>query len=79
MSFFDKLFNRNKVSTQEETAGTPAAQVRDIASALARGQSFFIGEVGAFDGCLYESRFDGNCWTPTQHPAVWILKGRLNE
>ena len=46
---------------------------RDIETAIAAGQVFGDGEKGKLEGATYQSRIDGNAWTPRQHPAVWVL------
>ena len=48
-------------------------EILNIVQALEAGHVFSAGEEGEHDGAIYASRFDGNVWTPRQHPAVWVL------
>lgn len=44
---------------------------RIIPSVITVGTAFAQGEIGYWEGTLYESLLDSNVWTPTQNPSGW--------
>lgn len=49
--------------------------VRDIPEVITAASAFYKGELGWWNGAIYESLIDSNTWTPTQYAAGWLKKG----
>ena len=49
--------------------------VRIIPEVISTGTAFTNGELGWWDGVIYESTYDdANVWTPVQYPNGWKIK-----
>lgn len=49
--------------------------IREIPETISAASAFSKGELGWWNGAIYESLIDGNVWNPEQYEAGWILKG----
>jgi hypothetical protein len=48
--------------------------IREIPGIITVTSAFSKGELGKWNGVVYESLIDANVWTPTQYPAGWQVK-----
>lgn len=49
--------------------------IRDIPQVITVTSAFTKGELGWWNGAIYESLLDNNVWTPAQYAAGWLLRG----
>ena len=49
--------------------------IRDIPQTITASAAFAKGELGWWEGAIYESLIDANVWTPAQYAAGWLLRG----
>ena len=47
--------------------------VRIIPEVITSGTAFALGELGWWDGAVYESLLNGNVWTPLANPSGWAI------
>ena len=51
-----------------------SGDVRVIPEVITVTSAFSKGELGKWNGVIYESLIDANVWTPAQYPAGWQVK-----
>lgn len=49
--------------------------VRDIPEVITAASAFYKGELGWWNGAIYESLIDNNVYNPTQYAAGWLKRG----
>lgn len=49
--------------------------IRDIPEVITVTSAFYKGELGYWNGDIYESLIENNVWTPEANPSGWLLKG----
>lgn len=49
--------------------------IRDIPEVITVTSAFYKGELGYWNGAIYESLIENNVWTPEAYPSGWLLKG----
>ena len=49
--------------------------IREIPEVISAASAFYKGELGWWNGAIYESLLDNNVYTPAQYAAGWLMKG----
>lgn len=48
--------------------------IRDIPEVITVTSAFYKGELGYWNGAIYESLIDNNVYTPEAYPSGWLMK-----